>query len=658
MSKLKVRTQLLIMAVVPLVVLGAVLLIISYNSIVNKAMEDAEAQNLLLCKQIEAKFSGIIDENISTVRAVATSSEVRDYLSLIPKAPKLSELQKYISTLDEYIGDGNSIAISNSEGQQIARSKGDCVNVAERDYFIQAFAGNTYINDMIVSKSTGSAITTISTPVYEVNGKGTVGIVQRNYNLSVIHDFLASEAEDALIVDRTGVVIASAKEEIDPNNLQDVSMAEFFTSTDSEGTFIADTGEGYVSMMSYMKIPSCGWTIVVGQNIDEVKAHARASAIAIAIIGIVLIAIAVVLVFFIANSFLKPINAINVALEKFAQGEFHEIKGFDGRKDEFGNIVDNTNSAMNHVKGVVTDLKDVMNNLGESSRALAETAGQISQTADDVSEAVQDIAKGATEQADTIQKATENVGSLSEAIQNVANNAEGLADTATTMNDSSMSSAEALKMLSANMDSMNDAMNEITETMNATNAAVQGVNERVDGITSIASQTNLLALNASIEAARAGEAGRGFAVVADSISQLSEQSNNSASTIRNIAEEILSNSEISVRLAGEIMDTMNSEQASIAEAQDEFDKLNNAIGESVEGIKEIDSMTTSLRAIKEQIVGNVTDLSAISEENAASNQEVSASVESIAASVQEIADKMQEVNEQAENLTKTISFFK
>ena len=43
-----------------------------------------------------------------------------------------------------------------------------------------------------------------------------------------------------------------------------------------------------------------------------------------------------------------------------------------------------------------------------------------------------------------------------------------------------------------------------------------------------------MALNASIEAARAGEAGKGFAVVANEISQLAEESRQSANNIQRI----------------------------------------------------------------------------------------------------------------------------
>ena len=70
MSRFKVKVQLLIMALVPLIVLGVVLLIITYNSIVSKAIEDAESQNLVTCHQIESEFSGLLNKSVAATVAV------------------------------------------------------------------------------------------------------------------------------------------------------------------------------------------------------------------------------------------------------------------------------------------------------------------------------------------------------------------------------------------------------------------------------------------------------------------------------------------------------------------------------------------------------------------------------------------------------------
>ncbi|HBB59732.1 MAG TPA: hypothetical protein DCZ52_05570, partial [Lachnospiraceae bacterium] len=356
MSRFKVKVQLLIMSLVPLIVLGVVLLIISYNSIMSKAIEDAESQNMVTCRQIESEFSGLLNKSMAATVAVANAPATVAFLEGNPDAPDADMMLAYIKSVDEgYFGDGNSIAIANTEGMQQVRTKGDCVDVAERDYFKNAMAGKTNVSDLIVSKSTGSRITSICTPVVGTSGS-PVGTVQRNYNLSAFHDFLAESGYEAFIVDTDGDLIAHSQYEIEPETEENFATSTFMTAGTSEGTYEVNRA-GVNKLMAFVKEPETGWTVVASINKNEVTAHARQSAIIIAAVGVVLLVLSVILVMIIANSFVKPITAINEALEKFADGEFHEITGYDGRKDEFGHIVQSTNSVLDHVKGVVTDLK-------------------------------------------------------------------------------------------------------------------------------------------------------------------------------------------------------------------------------------------------------------------------------------------------------------
>ena len=113
----------------------------------------------------------------------------------------------------------------------------------------------------------------------------------------------------------------------------------------------------------------------------------------------------------------------------------------------------------------------------------------------------------------------------------------------------------------------------------------------------------------------------------------------------------------SVLASEQVEEAMNEEQTILSETKKRFDILNTEITNSVEDIRGISSQTESLENIKATIVENVSDLSAISEENAASTEEVTASMESIAMNIKNISDDSDGMNQIANDLVASVGEF-
>ncbi len=648
--KTRLITVMLAIAIVPLLIV----MIVNYKTSTDKALSDAEYALSNQAQYISAEYSGVLQENVDMVRSIAESPTTIAYME--GTAGLGDELMvQMMQAADAILADGSVMAIADKTGMQIVRSSGKCVDVSAREYFQDAMKGNIHISNVIVSASTGKRQITIAVPIKGNDGT-VLGEVQRNYDLEVLHELLANITDDAFVLDRDGLMAAHAQFSIPAEDEYDMSGTPYLSS--ETGTLVDRNSFEKPLIMSWCKDDLTGFTVVVSDDYNTTMSTARRAAIISVIIGVVMLAIAVGVSIAMALSFTTPIQAVNGSLSQLADGRFAKINKFAGRKDEFGEMVVNTNSVIDRLEDIVGNIKTSALTVETSSNELSEMANQISQTAEDVSNAVQGIATGATEQAEDIQVAVENVGYIGEAVINVKSSSADLEEIAGKMQEASEASSNSLSNLQKSSNQMTGKIDEISATISATQDAVTSINEKVEGITSIATQTNLLSLNASIEAARAGEAGRGFAVVAEEIGKLADDSKNMADEIRREMDILLTQSKAAVNAAEEIKESNLSQQQALGDTLTSVNNMLGDIADTVKGVKVIVQGADTCESSKNAVVDTMNALSAISEENAASSEETGASMEELSATVITLAGSANDLKTVSEKLNQDMSFFK
>ncbi len=314
-------------------------------------------------------------------------------------------------------------------------------------------------------------------------------------------------------------------------------------------------------------------------------------------------------------------------------------------------LKDKLNSIVTEVDGHAMQLDNNMESLNVLASASSKGANQIRQAIDELSKTAVSLA--------------ENVQSVNAGMMEMGDNVTAIHSETVTLNENSdkmdhanRNASESMNLVLTSSHTSSAIIEEMIVQVKATNEAIASISKAVELISDITSQTNLLSLNASIEAARAGQAGRGFAVVATEIKQLADQSSQGAAAIKNIADDILEKSNKSVELTERMRTLAEKEQADIGSAKTGFDTLSQIIEANVATAGTIAEKTKNLEELKQTIINNITELSAISEENAASNEEVTANVSSIAESIDRISEDTGMIKKVSAALEEQMKYFK
>lgn len=375
-------------------------------------------------------------------------------------------------------------------------------------------------------------------------------------------------------------------------------------------------------------------------------------------IALVLTVVYLIILIWLARVIRKPLAKTAADIENIANGNIsNEISG-SSKIAETDKLITASRILKEKLNDIVSGVNEHVLNLQQDTASLKERADFCNDGTKQISQAMEELSVTAVTLAENVQDVNAKSLEMGNAITDIDGDVQILSDNSNHMDKANEDAAKSIETVLDSSNRSSVIVEKITNQIEETNQAISSINEAVDLIMDITGQTSLLSLNASIEAARAGQAGRGFAVVADEIKKLSEQSAQGADAIKQVADNIFEKSNESVALVNEVRELIGKEQEDISVTKESFEILSKTINDNLVAVSRISEKTKQLDTIKQAIIGNINDLSAISEENAASNQEVSANITNIAESIDEMNAATGHVNNISEELAQLMEYFK
>ena len=591
-------------------------------------------------------------------------SMAKEVKEAILKGSTSDEFQAYIGNYynsrdnveNVYVADINSKVIASYVEPAIGKV------LREGDRLTQlhdALKNGLYNAGIMTSGSTGQQILSLYYPIYD-NDKmiGFAGVAVYTQNLQAIFDelgqnmMLIDSASNAYIFNEDYDKIGGQVE--DTEELRILGKVQETDVVNDEALI-----GGVRYRIGAKMIPGRTWVLLAYKPYAEVyeladRLHSIMLGINVVTFAFVLIVL-IVITSFLLKDITKILNVCNV-LRTLDLRNRENLKEYCG-KSETGKISASVLELAESLAGVLSDVRQSETSLSNNVEAVKAYISNTEELTQKIVVSMSEISQGATDQAEDILVAAEEVSKISDLIEENNVSLANLKDGSAEMELTSQNAIEILNSLSQMSETTEAAISLINEKMDMTNKATEEIAVATDLITNIASQTNLLAINASIEAARAGDSGRGFAVVAEEIKMLSDQSEQSASKIRDIISSLISTVEEANKAVKNVSDIITRQNKDIEDTEKAFSRVMSCVKKSEQQVEEISNKNDVLGEAKDTITELITNLSAIAQENAAMSCESNLSMEDLGREMTSIMSEIDKTSQVAEELNANMGKF-
>ena len=527
-----------------------------------------------------------------------------------------------------------------------------------RDWYKNAASSDGVVfSDVYKNAADGAIIVTLSKAIRGHGGE-LVAVIGTDVSMEsltgMLKDVKVGEHGSIAVLGPRSEFIYHKKFQIDDAPLAEMNggkykeLAAKFTSDKPQ--MIEEEFEGVQKFYQTVPVSSTGWHVVI--EVPQSEAFAAATKMLYAIVGICLVALALLggIVYYFLTGMISPIKALSETMSFIAKGDLtHKLPASD-RADEIGVLQTSSSEMVATLRKMVEGTSKAAEQVLASSEELTASSTQTANASQSAAEAVVDIAERAAEQSDIAEMANEvahNMGAQTEDIAKVVGESTKVAETTA---EATREGRAVLEKAVAGVDSLAANSVKVGEAVQNLYDGSKNIAEINELITSIAGQTKLLALNAAIEAARAGEQGKGFAVVADEVRKLAEQSEEAAQEISAVIGKNSAQIENAFTLTKSQDEEVKESVEEVRAADEKFAKIAESIRALIGQVAKVGTITGALEKDCKSTVDTVqkvsdlshavqqkaTDVSAVSEEQAASAEEIAAASHTLADLAQQL----------------------
>lgn len=478
----------------------------------------------------------------------------------------------------------------------------------------------------------------------DVGGNGSLIIVDSNRTIA---------AWAGAIVDSGGVMLGGPLFEgipVHPNTASsaDEPMAfSQFVRTDLEYDLEVYNGVNALT----------GWNVIALMGHEDFIAAAKPILVTSLTVIIISTLLAGMIIFFILRSFMVPMQKLRTATRRVREGNLTERVDLKN-KDEFGILASDFDQMTISLQSVVTELNQTSSLLSHTSQMIQESTEQTNASVQHVAETIQQTAESAVTGAESSEQTANAVEEMARGIGTIAESASAIVDSAEETERAVANGGKTINQVGDQMENILEAVQETTALINELSNLSAEANRMNEAIADISRQTNLLSLNASIEAARAGEHGKGFAVVAGEVRMLSLQSKQSAEEIGATIGKMFDLIEKSTSLMNDNVRNQVGEGMRISrEASATISNIEQYTAHIVDQIQDVSAVSEQLAASTEQVSASVAEMANISKVSADSAQTTSAAAQEQMAAMEEIAASSVQLSKTAENMQNLVRRF-